>query len=357
MSWLRAAAVLVALTSPALANDAPPPIQPPAPPKMEGDGFTPAPGNDGPIHRMLADVKARLDAAIVARPPKLVPPKKVAIKWKLTKLGTVDLGAPLVALTGADLDGDGHGELYAVTSREVIALGMKGKKLGELGRVVFTGDRATPMPRDAIGAAVVDGGAVIASVSTFARSMRVTWKNKVLASELGDGFMVCPGEVAQLAPGRNYFGADEKTGVYGVRCKQGLVEPDGHPLRLRAELAVATSRLSVNVERCAAANLGCTATGHFEYPNAGFAFALADVERDGKPEVIYAASGAPGDPDILRVVTLGDDDKKHPRLKRQFAAGGVAGLAVTDLDGNGVDEVIAGVRLVGAARVDVWRIE
>ena len=345
MSWLRAAALLVAVTSPALANDASPPVQPPA-------------QNDGPIHRMLADVKARLDAAIVARPPKLVPPKKVAIKWKLTKLGTVDLGAPLVALTGADLDGDGRGELYAVTSREVIALGLKAKRIDELGRVAFTGDRATPMPRDVIGAAVVDGSTVVASVSTFARSLRVTWKTKALASELGDvGFTVCPGETAQVAPGRNYFGADEKSGVYGVRCAQGLVEPDGHPLRLRAELAVATSRLSVNVERCAAANLGCTGTGHFEYPNVGFAFAMADVERDGKPEVIYAASGAPGDPDILRVITLGDDDKKHPRLKRQFAAGGVAGLAVTDLDGDGVDEVIAGVRIVGASRVDVWRIE
>jgi hypothetical protein len=168
---------------------------------------------------------------------------------------------------------------------------------------------------------------------------------------------VCPGEVAQVAPGRNYIGTDDKTGIYGVSCKQGLVEPDGHPLRLRAELAVATSRLSVNVERCAAANLGCTSTAHFEYPNVGFAFALADVDRDGKPEVIYAASGAPGDPDILRVITLGDDDKKHPRLKRQFAAGGVAGLATVDLDGDGVEEVVASVWLVGASRVDLWRLE
>ncbi|HUS33591.1 MAG TPA: hypothetical protein VMZ53_34045 [Kofleriaceae bacterium] len=349
MSWLRTAALLVASTSLAHANDVSPPVSAPV-------------QDDGPIHRMLADVKARLDAAIVARPPKLVPPKKVAIKWKLAKLGTVDLGAPLVALTGADLDGDGHGELYAVTSREVIALALKGKKLDEIGRVAFAGDRTSPMPRDVVGTIVVDGNAVIASVSAFTRGMRVTWKGstagKGLAGELGDaGFVVCPGEAAQLAPGRNYFGADEKTAVYGVRCKAGLVEPDGHPLRLRAALGVATARLSVDVERCAAANLGCTPTGHFEYPNAGFAFDLADVERDGKPEVIYAASGAPGDPDILRVITLGDDDKKHPRLKRQFAAGGVAGLAVVDLDGDGVDEVIAGVRLVGASRVDLWRLE
>ena len=348
MSWLRVApgALLAALTSIATANDAPPQIQP---------------QNDGPIHRMLADVNARLDAAIVARPPKLVPPKKVAIKWKLAKLGTVDLGAPLVAMTGGDLDGDGKGELYAVTSREVIALGMKGKKLEELSRVPFTGERATPLPRDVVGSAIVDGNAIIASVSTWKRSIRVTWGTKEGKGLVADadeaGFALCPGEIVQLAPGRNYFGADEKTGIYGARCKTGLVEADGHPLRLRAQLPAATNRLTVDVERCAAQNLGCSALSHFEYPNVGFAFDLADVERDGKPEVIYAASGAPGDPDILRVITLGDDDKKHPRLKRQFAAGGVAGLAVTDLDGDGVDEVIAGVRLVGASRVDVWRLE
>src|ERR1041385_6412816 len=72
-----------------------------------------------------------------------VPPKKVAIKWRLTKIGTVDLGAPLVALTGADLDGDGHGELYAVTAREVIALGWRGKLLnlhGSLPTIIFEPD-------------------------------------------------------------------------------------------------------------------------------------------------------------------------------------------------------------------------
>lgn len=334
-------ALLAVWTSRAGANDVP----------------APPPENDGPVHRMLADVKARLDAAIVARPPKLVPPKKVPIKWRLAKLGTVDLGAPLVALTGADLDGDGKGELYAVTTREVIALGMRGKKLDELGRVAFSGERAMPMPRDVIGTVVADGGAIIASVSAWPRSLRVTWKGKTLVGAPdAAGFAVCPGETMQLAPGRDYFGS-EKTASYGARCKQGLVEADGHPLRLRAELSAVTNRLSVDVERCAAVGLGCAAANHFEYPNVGFAFDLADVERDGRPEVIYAAGGAPGDPDILRVITLGDDDKKHPRLKREFAAGGIAGLAVTDLDGGGVEQVIAAVRLVGASRVDLWRLE
>jgi len=57
-------------------------------------------GNDDFLHRLIADINAKIDAAIVARPPKLVPPKKVAVHWRLAKLGSVDLGAPLVAMTG-----------------------------------------------------------------------------------------------------------------------------------------------------------------------------------------------------------------------------------------------------------------
>jgi hypothetical protein len=313
-------------------------------------------GPDAFLHDLVRDVRSKLDAAIVARPPKLVPPKPIAIKWKLVKLGSFDLGAPLVTLTGADLDGDGKGELYAVTAREVIALGMRAKKLDELGRVAFTGEPALPMPRDVVGSATVDGGALVASVSTFAKGIRVTWKAKTLVAAQGDpGFALCPGEVAQLAPGRNYFG-DATTGHYGARCRSGLVEPDGHAIRVRAQLSLA-NRLEIQVERCVATNVGCQPATKYEYGSAGFAFDLADVDRDGKPELIYTGAAAPGDPDLIKVVSLGDDDKKHAKLRKSFTAGGVAGVAVSDLDGNGAAEVVAAVRIVGSTRVDVWRLE
>jgi hypothetical protein len=190
-------------------------------------------GDDDVLHRLIADVRARIDAAIVARPPKLVPPKKVSVHWRLAKLASVDLGGPLVAMTGADLDGDGHGELYAVTPREVIAFGLHGKKLEELGRVAFSPDaeRAIPASRDVVGTAVLDGNAIVASVSSWARSLRVHWQGKVLVGDRGPpGFLLCPGEVAQLAPGRNFFG-DAQTGRYAAFCRQGLVEADGRALR------------------------------------------------------------------------------------------------------------------------------
>jgi hypothetical protein len=343
----------LAITS-AVASDEPPPR-----------AVTP----DTWLHELVRDVRARIDTAIVARPPVLVPPKKIAVRWKLVKLGSLDLGAPLVALAGADLDGDGRGELYAVTAHEVIAIGMRGKKLEELGRVAFSGEAALPMPRDVVGHAIVDPAvgarpgsldprqsALVASVSTWARSLRVTLKGGVLAGAPGElGFALCPGERAQLAPGRNYFG-DATTGYYGVRCTSGLVEPDGRPIRTRAQLSLA-HRLEVQVERCVAANLGCQPAGKHEYAGVGVAFEIADVDRDGRPEAIFAGAGAPGDPDVLKVVTLGDDDKKRAKVKKTFAAGGVAGIAVADLAGDGTAEVVAAVRILGATRVDLWRLE
>ena len=64
----------------------------------------PPPGPDAWLHDLVRDVRAKIDAAIVARPPKLVPPKKVDVRWKLAKVGSLDLGAPLVTMTGTDLD-------------------------------------------------------------------------------------------------------------------------------------------------------------------------------------------------------------------------------------------------------------
>ncbi len=332
------ALAFVAIAASAQASDDAPPALPPPP--------------AGPLQRLLADIRARIDAAIIARPPRLVPPKKLAIKWKLGRLGSLDLGAPLVALTAADLDGDRKAELYAVTAREVIAIAVRGRRLEEIGRVSFAGELAVPAPRDVVGTAIVDGGAVVASSSSWARSLRVTWAKKGLAGALGPpGFALCPGDIAQLVPGRNDFAG----GRYGARCRGGLVEVDGHPLRLRADLSTA-NKLAISVERCAAVGIGCAQINALEYAGVGIAFEIADVDRDGKPEVIFAGAGAPGDPDTLKVVVLGDDEKKA-KLKKTFTAGGIAGIVSADLDGDGDEEVVAATRIVGASRVDLWRIE
>ena len=284
-------------------------------------------GPDDFVQRLLAETRARIDAAIAARPPVLVPPKKIAVKWRLTKVASIDLGAPLLTLAG------GNGKLYAVTPREVVALGLQGKKLVELARVALVGERAIPAPRDILASAIVNGETLVVHVSSFATSTSVSWVDKALVATPGTaGFELCPGVTMQLTPGRNYFGD-----VYTSRCAS-LVDAEGRALRVRGDVSV-VNKLTVT-----------SGAQTFEYKDAGVAIELADVDHDGTPEVIYSAAAAPGDADTLRVLSLGDDEKK-PKLKKAFTAGGIAGIATV----NG--EVFVAVRLVGATRVDLWRIE
>ena len=304
----------------------------------------------GYLAQLASTVRARLDALVASHGPKLVPPMPVAVAWKVVKLGSIDLGAPLVALAAADLDGDKRGELYAVTSRQVIAIGFRNGRAIELGRVAFSGERAVPAPRDVVGTAVADGRELIAAASPWAKELRVTWRNKALIAQPGDApFLVCAGERSQLDAGRNYF----VNGTYAVRCRGDLVDGQGTPLHVRAELAK-TGKLAVVVQQCATAAV-CRQVASFEYPNVGVAFELADVDHDGTPEVIVSEASAPGASDGVKVISLGGADKK-PRFRKSFN-GGVAGLASIDGDGNGNEEVIAAVRFVGSTRVDLWRLD
>jgi len=315
-------------------------------------GTAPVRAGDGYLARLAAAVGERLDALAAARAPRLVPPVPVRVAWRPIRLGSLDLGAPLAALAAADLDGDGKAELYLVTSREVIAVGVAGK-LRELGRVAFTGEPAVPASRDVVGTAVIDGTAVIAAVSAWAKDLRVEWHGKALTARHGaGGFDVC-GDRLQLAAGRNHF-REGSAALFGARCRDDLTDPAGAPLHIRGELSVAGA-LEVTVARCVPGGTDCHPAGTYQIRDVGVAFEIADVDRDGVPDVVVSSASAPGDADSVRVIPLGAPAGK-PTFKKLFK-GGVAGLAVADGDGDGVPEVIAVVRLAGSPRVDLWRLD
>jgi hypothetical protein len=323
--------------------------------------------DDGTLARLTEAVRSQLDAAAAAHGGKLVPPVPIVLKWAPQKLGSLDLGGPIVAVAAADLDGDGKAEIYLVTSREVIAVGVAGKLLRELGRAAFTGEPAVPASRDVVGTAVVDGRGVIAAVSAWAKDLRVEWNGKALTGKAGAaGFRVC-GDRMQLAPGRNHF-REGQAAVFGARCRDDLVDPAGYPLHVRAELS-ASGTLEVALGRCAADGTACQPVGSYAIKDVGFAFEIADVDRDGTPDVIASSASAPGDTDSVRVLPIAATSPAHagaphgkprtagPALFRRSFNGGVAGLVVADGDGDGVAEVICVVRLAGATRVDLWKLD
>ncbi|HEX2689797.1 MAG TPA: VCBS repeat-containing protein [Kofleriaceae bacterium] len=314
--------------------------------------WSPARADDGYLARLAGAVRARLDEAAAAHAHTLVPPVPVVPRWKPQKLGSLDLGAPVVAVAAADLDGDNKAELYLVTSREVIAVGVAGK-LRELGRIAFTGDPASPASRDVVGTAVVEGRTLFAGVSAWATELRVEWRGKTVFGKPGPGgFRVC-GERLQLATGRNHF-REGPAALFGARCRGDLTDPAGYPLRVRGELSAA-GVLEVAVEKCAVEGAGCQPAGTFQYKDVGVAFEIADVNRDGTPDLVASSASAPGDADAIRVIPLGSPAAK-PVFRKPFN-GGVAGIAVADIDGDGVPEVIAVVRLAGSPRVDLWRLD
>ncbi len=322
------------------------------------------PSGDDFYARLAAAVRSKVDAVVASHAPKLVPPTPIKPSWKVSKIANLDLGAPLVALTAAELDGDPKAaELYAVTPRDVVALGYRNGRLVELGRVAFFGERAVQEPRDVVGTIVVDRGEVIAAASPWAKELRVTWVNKKLTAQPGQflagpslggpasgaGFLLCPNLRAQLQPGRNHF----TTNTFETRCRDDLVDATGQQLQVRAELAT-TGKLAVTVETCPPGG-ACVQTGKFEYSKVGVAFAIADVDRNGTPEVVVSDASAPYASDSARVITLGGEEKG---IYKKTFMGGVAGLVVADGDdADDIPEVIAAVRLAGSTRVDFWRLD
>jgi hypothetical protein len=210
-------------------------------------------------------------------------------------------------------------------------------------------------PRDAVGAAVVVPGAraeLWARASTSARGARYVLDGAGLR-EVGPvtGFPVFAARSLELVPGRNTFAGGAGAALHGVRCRDDLVDPQGRALRVEAVLT-SDGMLGVVVSSERAAPRRIDVTG------VGTAFEVADVDNDGRPELIHAGAGAPGDADALAVHSLPASgvvlDK--PVYRRGFS-GGVAGVVAADVDGDGDVDVLAAVRLPGAQKVDLWLLD
>jgi hypothetical protein len=321
---------------------------------------------------LIERANALLAEASAARIPPRRPPTPVPVRWKAKRLGAVDLGAPLVALAAGDLDRDGRAELAAVTEREVLVLAPRGKRaLAVVARASLPEEPPEAEPRLTVATAVVVDAAAGAELwvraSNGARGARYTYaRGKLKRGADLDRYPLCEDRSGELARGRDYF---ERTAgdalpitwpsrYWAAACKSGLVDREGRALRVDAVLG-ARGVLGVTVRvKCDDGEGACTPERVAQIGGVGVAFAIADVDRDGKPEVITSAASAPGDADAVTVHSLPQSGGKvgKPVFSKTFS-GGVGGIAADDLDGDGDVEVIAAVRLAGAKRVDLWLLD
>lgn len=330
-------------------------------------------GADELSRAMLERAAQLLEEASQARIPPLRPPTPVTVTWKAKKLGAADLGAPLIALAAGDLDGDGRAEVIAVTERDVVVLAPQGRRaLAEIARAALPDVAASRRPRDAVATAIVvqeaRGAVLVVRASTVGAGARYVLDDGALrGADDTDVYRLCEDRRGGLAAGRDYFERTEADGLpdawparfYAAACRDDLVDTIGRAVRVDAVLGAGGALAVTATVRCPKTGDGsadCVAERGFALTKVGLAFAIADADRDGRPELITSAASAPGDADKVTVRSLpatGTKLAKKAVFEKTFT-GGVGGLVADDVDGDGDIEVIAAVRLPGADRVDLW---
>ncbi len=285
--------------------------------------------------KLDADLRAYLaaPAAVVPAVAPVAParPRKLAFR----AVGSIDL----LDLAAADLDGDGKAELVALTPDDVavLTLGPDGARM--TARAPLEGPPPVPRPRTPVGALVVadlDGRrAIVVHSSAHAAGGIFTFAGGTL-SRAGDekAFPVCgdAGKVTtvDLVPGLALFGKERSV---ATRCGAGLV-------------AVLDTQGVLHLWKPDAK------TPYAQVPASGTAFAIADLDGDGKPELVTAAFRAPGGADAFTIYSLAEG---APRVFRKgpTTPAGIVAVTTGDLDGDGAPDVVGASRGAGT-QVDLW---
>jgi len=338
-----------------------------------------------PLDVVWARLMAELEAASASLEPKRTPPKPVKLKWRTTRIASMDLKAPVLAIAVADIDGDKKAaELIALTTRELVVMKLKvqtyrrGGRLITRRRWVEAGRHALPtkqaaiMSRTPLGALIVanvdadEGLEILARSSTLARGAVFEWKNgRLVEQSRFDGFPLCANMRGRLSTGRNYFLSSRITWpsdaprpsmpkrFYSASCVDTLVDPVGRKLSAFGRVATNGTLFVRFSKECGRRDETCKAkpTTELRMKGVGTAWAIADVNSDGVPEVITSGTRAPGMPD--RVTVYSGAERLTRKYRRRFV-GGVVGIAAGDIDGDGKRDAVAVVRILGATRVGTW---
>ncbi len=280
------------------------------------------------VARAPIDGELRAYVSSVAPPVPSRRPRRMTFRRVAREL---DLGAPLLALAAADLDGDARAELIALTTGEVAVLRVLPDGPALIARASLEGPAPLPRPRTPAGALAVVDGQIHARSSERAAGAIFVLSAAALA-RVGEprDYPMCPSGSATLVPGRALFQRDAEV-FLAAGCGGGL---------------------AAVVDAAGALKLGKTVV-----KGVGTAFAIADVDGDGGLELVSSAWRAPGAPDALAIHRLEADGSVRPAA-RPTNAPAIAALAAADFDGDGVVDVIAAARTEGdERRYGLWQLE
>jgi hypothetical protein len=300
------------------------------------------------------------------------------VRYGGREIVAADLGAPLLALAAGSIDGDRRDEVILLTTAEVVVVRLERAGAAIVARAPLSGPPPSLRPRDPVGVlelgpAGEGGRAIRARTSARADGVELALEGGRLVerARLG-GFPLC-GARAELVPGQGAFARDRirwpspREGTprdtadgapprelpprfLAAACEDGLVDPHGHPLRAHGAVEP-SGRLVLG---CARTEGACDGVVAGAVDGVGTAFAIVDLDRDGRPEVAHALAVPPGEPDEVRV--LGGRGRTPATLHVEKFQGGVVGLAAADLAGDGVAQLIAAVRFVGSNQVTLWTL-
>lgn len=247
-----------------------------------------------------------------------------------------------VALAAGDLDGDRRTELVVMLAEELVVLSPEAKVLARYD--LSSAPAAAAVPREPFGAIAITQSPprVIAWSGRRAKAEVLAFAGSMLKPQGSQDVITVDGVTARLEPGLNRFLPDVAWGGQRGRMPLGFQAvsargpvalfswPDGSATLAR-QLPPAGRMLDV----------GCGS-------------ALADVDRDGTPEVLVSSSRTTGDADELRLLPLAIAEgltgtsqsvRSAPPAWQAALKGRAIVMTGADVDGDGAEEFVFGTWL------------
>lgn len=265
-----------------------------------------------------------------------------------------------LAVALSDLDQDGRAEMIGVRAEEaqvfrIMAAPPGGLLLEEVGRARWPAvPRASSRPPRELATAVATEGAVVTRLGDFAQPLRVRLSAGRVVVERADGpcraeqFPVSGG-CTELVAGRDFFEREITRGDSTThQAAASFYAYAARSLRTRSdevttfEAAVTRrGRLTLRSHRETDRDAEREAGSQTSALGYGTALAMTDLDLDGSAELLTSHAAPAGRGDQLSILRAQPHGALHVVWRSEPISGSVWTAAAGDVDGDGLDEMVA----------------